>query len=196
MASFLIFSLSLSLSLSHTLSLQDGERLSSSVADDLQVWFSSLTIDDVAMTTPPIPSLLVSDHDNREEKEGVAITTPIPTETPPPLADEGTILVQQNAEPPPLSTVMNDNESTPQEMTTVDEYKGQISVSEESGILNNGYYRGRDGGREGVGEREREGTMNGEESGVCRESSSSGQPEREEEAEEEREGEDKETKVS
>ena len=43
--------------------VQDGERLASSVADDLQVWFESLTLKDIVLDST-IPSVLVSDHDD------------------------------------------------------------------------------------------------------------------------------------
>ena len=125
-------------------------------------------------TTTPIPSLLVSDHDSQEEKEETGLTTPIPTETPPPLADGGTV-VYQNVEPP-LSTIISDNKSGMSPKWTAED--DLICVSEESGVLNNGYYRGRG---EGEGERERggEGTGNGETGGPN--DSASGQPEKEEE---------------
>ena len=129
--------------------------------------------------TALIPSLLVSDHDHQEQKEGVELTTPIPTETPPPLADGGTI-IDQNIEPP-ISTVISDNKAgVSPEWTAEDEYKGQISVSEESGLLNNGYYHGKQEG-EGGGERgEGESTMNRENGSIGRQNSTSGQPEEEE----------------
>ena len=161
--------------------LQDSERLSSSVADDLQVWFSSLAISDVAMTTTtttPIPSLLVSDHDSQEEKEGTGLTTPIPTETPPPLADGGTVIYQSVE--PPLSTIISDSKSGMSPKWTAED--DLICVSEESGVLNNGYYRGR-----GEGEGERggggEGTGNGETGGLN--DSASGQPKEKEKDREE-----------
>ena len=171
--------MSLSLSLSLSPSLQDGERLSSSVADDLQVWFSSLTIDNIAVPTP-VPSLLVSDHDHQEEKEeGMKLTTPIPVETPPPLADG--VAVNQNNEPP-LSTTINDNKTeVAPEWTAEDEDKGQICEGyiyiEKRGLLNNGYYQGK---REGDGDGDREGTMNGDSESIERQNSGSGRPEEEE----------------
>lgn len=45
------------------LCLQDGERLASSVADDLQVWFESLAIEDAVLNST-VPSVLASDHDD------------------------------------------------------------------------------------------------------------------------------------
>ena len=127
-------------------------------------------------TTTPIPSLLVSDHDSQEEKEGTGLTTPIPTETPPPLADGGTV-IYQNVEPP-LSTIISDNKSGMSPKWTAED--DLICVSEESGVLNNGYYRGRG---EGEGERGGEGGGEGAGNGETGDptDSASGQPEKEEE---------------
>ena len=128
--------------------------------------------------TTPIPSLLVSDHDSQEEKEGAGLTTPILTETPPPLADGGTV-INRSIEPP-LSTVISDNKSGMSPKWTAED--DLICVSEKSGVLNNGYYHGRDEG-EREGEGGGEGTDNGETGG--QNDSASGQPEEEEEEEEE-----------
>ena len=128
--------------------------------------------------TTLIPSLLVSDHDHQEEKEGAELTTPIPTETPPPLADGGTI-IDQNVEPPLSTIISDDNTGVSPERTAEDEYKGQVSVSEDSGLLNNGYYYGKQEG-EGGGEREGEDALNGDNNSIGRQNSASGQPEEEE----------------
>lgn len=55
--------LKMSLSCSTQSSVQDGERIASSVADDLQMWFSTMTIDNAVLCSP-VPSVLVSYHDD------------------------------------------------------------------------------------------------------------------------------------
>lgn len=44
--------------------------MASSVADELQMWFESLAINNALLSNDPIPSVLVSDHDNEISEEG------------------------------------------------------------------------------------------------------------------------------
>ena len=136
------------------------------------------------MPTPNIPSLLVSDHDHHNE-EGVELTTPTPTETPPPLADG--IAVDQSSESPLSNsavTISDNKTGVAPEWNPEDEDKGQICegyiYSEEPGLLKNGYYQGkqeREGEGEGEGGREGEDAMNGDSEGIGRgNSTTSGQP--------------------